>query len=186
MQELVVGRRPFPLQIIKEAAAQLVFRPYAQHRGKCLDASAAHGKVAVKPDGPRSSSGLSPGYGKFNSGKRAFPLADQGAARHGTFHGQGGILQINQLDFLQIHILGRFNPVGFLDVGGTLPQFRFPMDRHPALFIPENGGNHSSFLPFPQPGTGGAPFQGAYGGSPLHHKPGGGEIVIFLLRGKTE
>ena len=177
MQKLTVGRSPFPFQIIKEPAAKLVLRPYAQHRGERLGVTAAHGKVAVKPDGSRSSGGLGPGYGKFNAGKRAFPLADQWAARYGALHGQGGILQINQLDFLQIHLLGRFNPVGFLDVGGTLPQFRLPVNRQPAVFVPENGGNNGPFRPFPQAEAGGMPFQCADGGNSFHHKPGGGEIV---------
>ena len=186
MQKLTVGRSPFPFQIIKEPAAKLVLRPYAQHRGERLGVTAAHGKVAVKPDGSRSSGGLGPGYGKFNAGKRAFPLADQWAARYGALHGQGGILQINQLDFLQIHLLGRFNPVGFLDVGGTLPQFRLPVNRQPAVFVPENGGNNGPFQPFPQAEAGGMPFQCADGGNSFHHKPGGGEIVGVLLRGKAE
>ena len=186
MQELVVRRGALPFQIIKEAAAQLVFRPYAQHRGKGLDVSGAHGQVAVKPDGSRSAAGLSPGYGKFNAGEHAFPLADQGAAGYGTLHGQGGALQINQLDFLQIHALGRFNPVNFPDVGGTLPQFRPPMNRQPALLIPESGGNHRTFMPLPQPGACGAPLHGADRGGSLHHKPGGGEVIAFLLRGKAE
>ena len=68
----------------------------------------------------------------------------------------------------------------------SLPQFRFPVNRQPAAFVPEDGGNNNPFRPFPRTKAGGNAFQRADGGNPFHHKPGGGEIEGFLLRGKAE